>query len=161
MRTFVGVLEGLAMKTKLLGVVAALALSVASPVLADTITVTYAGTVSAGTDFTGVFGPPSTLLDGDAFVLTYAFDTSKGLISSGAGFIQLAGGPGFGPGIYSSPGTAVLTINAVSVNFIVDPNPPSQGFSDAALCSNALDLGDLGRIGGDDQLAAFAVRHTV
>jgi hypothetical protein len=69
------------------------------------------------------------LLDGDAFVLAYTFDTTKGIITSGAGFLQLAGGPGFGPGIYSSPGTAVLTINAVSVNFTVDPNPPSQGFS--------------------------------
>ena len=118
------------MKTKLLGAFAALALSVASPALADIIHVTYAGTVSTGSDVTGVFGPPSTLLDGDAFALTYTFDTAKGVFTIGANSSSLAGGPGFGPGIYSSPGTAVLTINGHSADFIVDPNPPSQGYSE-------------------------------
>ena len=118
------------MKTKLLGVVAALALSVASPALADIIHVTYAGTVSAGTDTTGVFGPPSTLFDGDAYTLTYTFDTAKGVFTIGANSSSLAGGPGFASGIYSSPGTAVLTINGHSADFIVDPNPPSQGYSE-------------------------------
>jgi hypothetical protein len=99
---------GLAMKTKFLGAFAALALSVASPALADTIHVTYAGTMSAGTDTTGVFGPSSTLLDGDAYTLTYTFDTAQGIFTTGANNLSLAGGPGFGPGIYSSPGTAVL-----------------------------------------------------
>ena len=117
------------MKTKLLGAFAALALSVASPALADIIHVTYAGTVSTGSDVTGVFGPPSTALDGDAFALTYTFDTAKGIFTSGFNS-SLAGGPGFGPGIYSSPGTAVLTINGHSADFIVDPNPPSQGYSE-------------------------------
>jgi hypothetical protein len=117
------------MKKKLLGVAAALALNVASPALADIIDVTYTGTVSDGTDVTGVFGPPSTLFDGNAFTLTYAFDTAKGIFTSGFNS-SLAGGPGFGPGIYSSPGTAVLTINGHSADFIVDPNPPSQGFSE-------------------------------
>jgi hypothetical protein len=85
--------------------------------------------VFVGTDQTGVFGPPSTALDGDAFALTYTFDTAKGIFTSGFNS-SLAGGPGFGPGIYTSPGTAVLTINGHSADFIVDPNPPSQGYSE-------------------------------
>jgi hypothetical protein len=127
------------MKTKILGVVAALAFSIASPAMADIVYVTYTGTVSAGTDFTGVFGPSSTLLDGASYTLTYTFDTSRGIFTSDASASQLAGGPGFGPAIfnpYSSPGSAVLTINGHSVSFNANPNPPSQGYSEYYVVNN-------------------------
>jgi hypothetical protein len=94
--------------------------------------VAYAGTVSNGGDFTGVFGTPDVSLSGAAYTLVYTFDTSLGRFTSDAAGSELSGGPGFGPLLYnpySSPGSAVLTINGRSVTFAVDEGSSSQGYS--------------------------------
>ena len=81
------------------GVVLAIALAGGSASHAQVVLQTYSGTVTSGSDFAGLFGPPATDLTGKPFVAVFEVDTSLGNLSSGptvfpAGgtFLQLAGG---------------------------------------------------------------------
>jgi PEP-CTERM motif len=49
-----------------------------SPASATIVQVTYWGTVSSGSDQTGIFGPAGGSLDGDSYVAHYVFDTTQG-----------------------------------------------------------------------------------
>jgi hypothetical protein len=68
-----------------LSLAVALGLACSGPVRADIIQVTYSGTITSGTDVTGVFGAPNTDLAGLHYTSTFVFDTSLGEL------IQLGG----------------------------------------------------------------------
>ncbi|HEY1559684.1 MAG TPA: PEPxxWA-CTERM sorting domain-containing protein [Caulobacteraceae bacterium] len=75
----------------------------------------YTGTIYDSYDYTGVFGPADSSLDGDAFVATYTFNTAVGDRTTIPGVSDHLdnGGP------FGFPGgeTATLTINGVTVSF--------------------------------------------
>ena len=61
------------------GAAAALAFfGIVSTASAETVYVTYIGTVLSGFDQTGIFGAPDASLAGEAFTTSYVFDTSIG-----------------------------------------------------------------------------------
>src|SRR3974390_243409 len=130
------------MKTIGLCAFSILVLGLVSEAKAAIIDITYTGTVgTASTDGTGIFGPPSstTPLTGDAYTLTYQFDTSAGLLSTGTNYVQLAGGPGYGPALvnpYSSPGAATLTINGQSVTVAIPPTSQNGNSASQAFVAN-------------------------
>lgn len=108
---------------------------------ADIVTVTYEGNLVSGGDTSGIFISAASIqagnvyLAGDAFELTFTFDTSKGVFertSAGAQEVtdsRSQGGPTFAAGL-SSPGTALLTINGRTASFFVSSlSPTSAGFS--------------------------------
>jgi hypothetical protein len=80
------------------------------------VTFTIRGTVSTGTDGTGVFGfAPGTSLAGLPFVLVYTFDDTKGTEQVSSGKVPYGSSvTGIGP---TSPGTAVLQIGNGSFSF--------------------------------------------
>ena len=105
------------MRAKLAGWALGAALAAcASGASATILDVTYSGVVAAGSnDVLGLFGGGP--LDGDAFSVSYAFDTTKGSLSVlGTGY-SLTGGSFLG-GPTPSAGPATVTINghALSVD---------------------------------------------
>jgi len=97
-----------------------LVLGIASQASAATITATFAGTVKAGLDSTGVFGTPGADLAGAGYSLVYTADPTVGSYSTFNGTItdpQLSGDQIF-LGI-----SAALTINGHSYSFIGSGSP--------------------------------------
>jgi hypothetical protein len=99
-------------------VVTAATLSCAGPVSAEVIEYSFTGTVSSGTDYTGVFGPiatPSgTNLKGDSFVANFTYDDSLGQSLGISGVDGKEGGSEFKN---TSPITsATVTINGTTLN---------------------------------------------
>jgi hypothetical protein len=87
------------------------AASLATPVAAAIVTVTYRGTVASGVDTAGLFGAPGADLSGLPFLSVMKFDTTKGFFESmGAGTtVSATGGTVFGT---PSPSLgATFTIN--------------------------------------------------
>jgi hypothetical protein len=83
---------------------------------ATEIIATITGIVASGNDNSGVFGPANSKLAGDAFTLTFAFDSSKGVQNVGLD----DGVPDFSSitsTATSNPGTATLTIGTDSFTF--------------------------------------------
>jgi hypothetical protein len=105
------------MKSMPLGIATAVAFfSIAPPVSADIVTVTYSGTVLGGFATVGVFGSPNTSLTGDAYTAVYTFNTAIGLDVSVPGFPQIFGGTGTAANGQPSPSLgALITINNHSV----------------------------------------------
>jgi len=99
------------MKCRFLALVGALMLSGGSAAFADVVTITFSGTLTSGTDYTGVFGlPPGTSLTADPFSVVYQFDTTAGALSA-----QSDGhGTTIGYNLTGDSFTATLTINGVS-----------------------------------------------
>ena len=102
------------------GLVLAIAISAAATARASLVTTTITGTVSSGSDVTGVFGlPAGTDLTNQPFTLTYTFDDTKGVqgcITNGVAAFpdcisQISSTP------MSNPGTAVLVIAGKSYTF--------------------------------------------
>ena len=85
---------------------------------ADIVTVTYAGTVSEGEDFTGVFGTPLEMFatSQPAHTLVFSFNTAVGSLTTTSTSQRLIGGSSQPPGTIPSPGSAVLSINGISVS---------------------------------------------
>jgi RHS repeat-associated protein len=109
-RSLVSSIKRAGTKSVLAVVAAGAALGAAQQSSAQNVTVTYMGTVSSGSDVSGIFGAPGTDLTGDAYTLTFTFNPSVGTVTTGSTSSQ----------IYSSatPGaTAVLQIGAGSWNF--------------------------------------------
>ena len=83
------------------------------------VTITIQGTVTNGTDVSGVFGTPGANLTGDAFTLTYTFNDALGTPSttlcSGVPCITSL------TNTTSTPNTAVLTIGTGSWTFAGHP----------------------------------------
>ena len=91
-------------------------LGAAGAASADIVTVTYTGTVASGEDFTGVFGfTPGTTFTSfhPDYTLVFTFNTAVGSLTTTANSQELIGGSS--QGAIASPGSAVLTINGVSV----------------------------------------------
>ncbi len=94
----------------------ALAIGGAAPAAAATIQATYTGTVYSSYDATGVFGVPDTSLDGQAYTLTYLFDTALG-VRNGAGpgtYDDVSGGAAVGGAITNPTLSATLSIGGHS-----------------------------------------------
>ena len=74
------------------------------------VVVTLTGTVSSGTDTTGVFGPPNSNLAGQPYIAIFTYDDTKGTTSTGS---CADGTPYYSildPTSTSSPGIATLSI---------------------------------------------------
>jgi hypothetical protein len=82
---------------------------------AAVIQLTATGTVSSGYDQTGMFGPAGSDLAGAIFSLVSTYDTSLGLVVIQPNSQAVVAGPGF-TGAPPYMGSAVLTVNGVSVN---------------------------------------------
>jgi hypothetical protein len=78
---------------------------------AETVIISITGTVSSGTDYTGIFGPASATLAGRSFALTFTFDDTKAPTINELS-CEYAKGAGA-----SSLGTAVLEIGTSSWTF--------------------------------------------
>jgi len=80
------------------------------------IYVTASGTVSSGSDLTGIFGTADSSLAGTPYSLLFTFDTSRGnfVVNQENSFI--GGGVASGSPGTDSPGAAVLTIHVQSVS---------------------------------------------
>jgi hypothetical protein len=97
------------MKSMPLGIATAVAFfSIASPVSADMVTVTYRGTVAGGFDQLGVFGTPNASLTGDRYTAVYFFNTAVGLNTSSMNAFNVFGGPGTAALGQPSPALGVL-----------------------------------------------------
>jgi hypothetical protein len=105
-------------KNLLKSMVGIVLLGAAGAASADIVTVTYAGTVSNGEDFTGVFYPGQTAVSftnyHPAYTLVFTFNTTVGSLTTTSNAQELIGGSS--QGAIASPGSAVLTINGVSVS---------------------------------------------
>jgi hypothetical protein len=88
-----------------------------SPASAVVIQLTYQGTVSSGTDVTGVFGATGSLA-GDAFSLVFRFDTTIGHFTQSATQSEVHGGNLDVPPSTAMPGSAWLTINGHTEAFL-------------------------------------------
>ncbi len=92
------------------------AMGLADRMDAQSMTAIVKGTVTSGTDTSGIFGAPGGNLAGQSFTLTYSFDDTKGtqvVSTSGStpngSYIETSGS--------SNPGTAVLEIGSGQWNF--------------------------------------------
>ena len=85
------------------------------PASAATILITYTGTVSSGTDETGVFGAAATDLTGKAFTSVYTlnYPTSGAIDVSGTSVHEYYGGTAYASNSVS-PLSAQITINGVT-----------------------------------------------
>ena len=91
-----------------LGVAALMASSAAS---AKIMVATWTGTVSSGSDVTGVFGPANSSLNGDTFTVKFTYDTDLGTRLTSPGVSdEVEGGSLYG---VPSPLMATLTINGI------------------------------------------------
>jgi hypothetical protein len=89
-----------------------------SEVSASLVYVTYTGVMASGTDISGIFGPAYSNLSGSPFTVVYTVDLAKGFFyDDGHGFEQIYGGSST---LYSSPISAVLTINDTNWTFSGD-----------------------------------------
>ena len=78
------------------------------------VTVSYSGTLSEGVDTSGFFGTGSTDLSNNAVLLTYVFDTTKGMLQSSANEHYAIGGTSYG---VASPALSdTISINNYSVS---------------------------------------------
>jgi hypothetical protein len=105
------------------------------------VVATLTGTLSSGTDFTGVFGfPPNTDLTGQAFTLTFIFDDTKGtqqVTNCSPGVPQSTEILGDSAAEGASPGTAVLQIGGRSWTFGTPPNVNLNSFASRSVpCGN-------------------------
>jgi RHS repeat-associated protein len=91
------------------------ALGVVQAADASTVTATMTGTVTSGTDTTGIFGSPGANLAGKSFTLTYTFDDSKGTQESSGGVNGLDESRLTSTSVQNA--TAVLQIGSGSWNF--------------------------------------------
>jgi hypothetical protein len=93
-------------------ILAGFALAFAQAAKASTVTATLTGTLTDGTDFTGMFGfAPYTDMTGQSFKLVFTFDDTKGQQSSSTGYTSIVSTDA------SNPGTAVIEINGHSFGF--------------------------------------------
>ncbi|MBV9746498.1 MAG: hypothetical protein JO099_22290, partial [Acidobacteriia bacterium] len=110
-----------------------LAVSLLPMVHAAQVVATLKGTLSSGTDFTGVFGfAPNTDLTGQAFTLTFTFDDTKGtqqVTNCTPGAPQSTEILGDSAAEGASPGTAVLQIGGHSWTFGTPPNGNLNSFA--------------------------------
>jgi hypothetical protein len=89
---------------------AALSAFVAMPAAAATMQAVYTGTVTYGTDLSGVFGTPGASLDGAEFTATFRYDTTKGLAGGNEYYQSVVG-----YWVYPQPiFYAALTINGLT-----------------------------------------------
>jgi hypothetical protein len=79
---------------------------------ATIISTTWNGTLASGTDYDGIFGAPGGDLAGVSFSAAFTFDTTKWDYASGPNLLL-----GFTP---FSPGSAILTINGLTHDFLGD-----------------------------------------
>jgi hypothetical protein len=105
------------MTGQLVGAFAVALLTIAGPAAAAHITVTYAGTVSSGSDPLGLWGAAGIDPTGEVFSAQFKFDTSLGGLSHGWNVEEIYGGTGTGTG-FQSPATSVtLALGAETFSF--------------------------------------------
>jgi hypothetical protein len=76
---------------------------------------TYTGTIYSGYDGAGLFGSPGASLAGDAYIITYTIDTTKGDYGNYLPQRDLIiGGPGFGGSYGDSPVSATINVRNVT-----------------------------------------------
>ena len=93
-------------------------LLVAGAADAATMKATYAGKVFYGYDKSGVFGDAETDLAGEAFTISFIYDTSKGGRTTAAKSDYLYGGNVYGTDYLNSPVTsASVDINGITYSF--------------------------------------------
>jgi len=101
------------MNSKILAVVSSGLFGIASPAFADTVDVTFIGTIfSVNYDQLGIFGPYLTSGDnfpGASYAETLVFNTALGNVGNGAGSVSAYGGTEYG--VVSPAVSASVTIN--------------------------------------------------
>jgi hypothetical protein len=156
------------MNAKFLGAAAAMsglglvsALGFVSPASATIVSVVYTGTVTSGSDMTGMFGPAGGDLAGDSYVARYVFDTTRGFTYASATNNYAYGGSGYGnasPAVSASVTIAghSASISGAYASQIFGYN--SGGFSEQY--HDARDLFFNGAIYVDNQSQNYIYNHT-
>jgi hypothetical protein len=126
------------MNLKLLSAIATIALFAGSPAArASIVVVTYAGTVSNGFDYTGVFGTANADLTGGSYSVVYKFDTSKGQFQTDA-----LSQHSFGSGAASPSLGATVTINGHSASIGGVTSADAYGYHGIGFATQTINVKD-------------------